>query len=136
MLNFSPLLCDGINGLVCILFSDVLVCSIMNYFYLRVVPEQLVKILSYTTHRKRPISYLLPNCLCFISRATSTSVNVRWQWSNLKTYTLLNHDNRVFRAIDLLSLSVLHESGFGQKNMFHHLLIEFEIIISGFCSPV
>ena len=63
--TFSQLLRDGSNGLVCTLFSDVLVCSITSYFYLQVVPEQLVKILRYTTHLKRLISYLLPNCLFY-----------------------------------------------------------------------
>ena len=75
MLNLSSLLCDGSNGLVCILFSDVLVCSITNYFHSRVVPEQLVKILSYTAHLKRLISYSSSNCLFNISRPLVSRLN-------------------------------------------------------------
>ena len=78
MLNFSPILCDGSNGLVCILFSDVLVCSITNYFYLRVVPEQLVKILSYTAHLKR-LKLFIIQLLILYFEATGISVKLRWQ---------------------------------------------------------
>ena len=79
MLNFSPLLCDGSNGLVCILFSDVLVCSITNYFYLRVVPEQLVKNTQLHCPPKASNKLFIIQLLILYFEATGISVKLRWQ---------------------------------------------------------